>query len=50
VLAGLPGDRSVRDVCREYRIAETLLGITTSIPMDPFHLHLHGLGMTPSRP
>src|SRR6266508_4016844 len=24
VLAGLRGDRSVRDVCREYQIAETL--------------------------
>lgn len=24
VLAGLRGDRSVRDVCREYEIAETL--------------------------
>jgi transposase len=24
VLAGLRGDRSVRDVCREYRISETL--------------------------
>ena len=24
VLAGLKGDRSVRDVCREHRIAETL--------------------------
>jgi transposase len=24
VLAGLRGDRSVRDVCRDYQIAETL--------------------------
>ncbi len=34
VLAGLWGDRSVQDVCREYEIAETLYyycnGITTA--------------------
>jgi hypothetical protein len=42
VLAGLRGDRSVRDVCREYQIAET--GLQTSVPSDRMYSSIPAAG------
>jgi transposase-like protein len=52
VLAGLRGDRTVRDICREYEIAETLYyqwrdrlleGGKAALAVDPIHVCHTGL-------